>query len=69
MKTCTLINLQENIWMVQEESEIDLIYSEDDDNRSGAGWYFQKGGSVSQSFTTQLDAIIGYKMDHLIFKP
>lgn len=62
MKHCTLIQIDDNIWTVKNNTNIDLIYSEDDN-----GYYFQNARKVSKVYNCLHDAVIAYELDKIKF--
>jgi len=66
-KKCSLIKICEDVWIVKEDDTHDLMYSQDDDDRNGKGYYWHKVNGSSQSFTTMKEAINAYKNNKVTF--
>ncbi len=66
--TLQLTQLMDNIWRVTDN--IDLVYSEYDDNKTGKGWYLQQfpGGKCSDLFRNDYEAIKAFKNKTVNFK-
>lgn len=62
-----LRQLMDCIWQVTKD--VDLVYSDDDDERYGNGWYLQKypGGVCSKLFKTDMEAIKDFKTGNVVF--
>jgi hypothetical protein len=65
--TSRLKQVAENIWRVN--SNVDLVYSELDEEEKGTGWYLQKypGGKCSQLFRNDYEALKSLKEDKVVF--
>jgi hypothetical protein len=61
IKFYNLRQVMENIWQVNKD--VDLVFSEGDEERYGAGWYIQKypGGLCSQLFKSDMEAVKSFK--------
>jgi hypothetical protein len=63
MKTepCTLIKICEGVWIVKENDSMDLMFSQDDEDRTGKGFYWHQINQSSILYKSLYEVVKAYK--------
>jgi len=58
---CTLVKICEDVWIVRENDSMDLMFSQDDEDRTGKGFYWHQINESSILYKSLYEAVNAYR--------